>query len=96
MKQQNKKELKDLLLLRWNNNISYLTILPIILLESKYKIIWLIGVAYPLYTDNNLDGTLAEGMAWIYVLVILLIQAMPWLYFLRTYFLGKPFQVKFL
>ena len=36
---------------------------PLVLLEIAYKVMWLILVAYPLWSTNQLAGSLAEGTA---------------------------------
>jgi hypothetical protein len=59
--------------------------LPIVMFEILYKIIWLIIVAYPLWSTNRLAGSPAEGMAHAFAWVILPILAMPWSYAFRTY-----------
>lgn len=64
-----------------------LKMLPIVMLEILYKTIWLILVAYPLWMSNQLAGSPAEGMTFVFALVILPILAMPWKYFLRHYIL---------
>ena len=59
--------------------------LPIVMFEIFYKIIWLVIVAYPLWSTNQLAGSPAEGMTHAFVWVILPIVAMPWAYAFRTY-----------
>ena len=59
--------------------------LPIVMFEIFYKIIWLVIVAYPLWSTNQLAGSPAEGMTHAFLWVILPIVAMPWAYALRTY-----------
>jgi hypothetical protein len=59
--------------------------LPIVLFEIFYKIIWLVIVAYPLWSTNQLAGSPAEEMTRAFVWVILPIVAMPWAYAFRTY-----------
>jgi hypothetical protein len=59
--------------------------LPIVMFEIFYKIIWLVIVAYPLWSTNQLKGSPAEGMTHAFVWVILPIVAMPWSYAFRTY-----------
>ena len=66
-----------------------LKMLPIVLFEIIYKIIWLVIIAYPLWAKNQLIGSPAEGMTRAFVWVVLPIVAMPWRYFFRTYILGK-------
>ena len=59
--------------------------LPLVMFEILYKIIWLVIVAYPLWSTNRLAGSPAEEMTYAFVWVILPIVAMPWGYFFRTY-----------
>ncbi len=66
-----------------------LKMLPIVVFEIIYKIVWLILVAYPLWANNALAGSSAEGMTNAFLWVILPIIAMPWRYFFRTYIFGK-------
>jgi hypothetical protein len=62
-----------------------LKMLPIVMLEILYKVIWLILVAYPLWSAGELQGSAAEGMTEGFLWVWLPIAAMPWWYFVRTY-----------
>ena len=64
-----------------------LKMLPIVMLEILYKVIWLILVAYPLWSSNQLAGSPPEGMTNVFLLVILPILAMPWRYFFKKYIL---------
>jgi len=73
----------------WIGIIKPLKMLPIVLLEIVYKTAWLIIVAYPLWTKNELVGSPVEGTTNVYMLVILPIVAMPWPYFFRTYIMPK-------
>jgi hypothetical protein len=59
--------------------------LPIVAFEIFYKIIWLVMVAYPLWSRNQLAGSPAAEMAFVFSWVLLPIVAMPWGYFFRTY-----------
>lgn len=59
--------------------------LPIVLFEIFYKLLWLVVVAYPLWSTNRLAGSPAEKMTHAFVWVILPIVATPWAYVLRTY-----------
>lgn len=56
-----------------------------VMFEIFYKIIWLVIVAYPLWSTSRLAGSPAEGMAYTFAWVILPIVAMPWGYAFRTY-----------
>ena len=60
--------------------------LPILLLEVFYKVLWLILVAYPLWRNNTLASSPAEGITGVFVWVILPIVAVPWGYVVTTYF----------
>jgi hypothetical protein len=61
--------------------------LPIVMLEIFYKVLWLIVVAYPLWSTHTLEGSPAEGMTNGFIWVILPIVAMPWPYVIRRYIL---------
>lgn len=61
-----------------------LKMLPIMLFMIFYKTLWLIVVAYPLWITNQLAGSDAEGMANIFIWVIIPIVGMPWRYVFRT------------
>jgi hypothetical protein len=52
--------------------------LPIVFLEIFYKIMWLIIVAYPLWSKGMLAGSPAEGITSGFLWVILPIVAVPW------------------
>ena len=62
-----------------------LKMLPIILLEIFYKTLWLVLVAYPLWSDGKLAGSRAEGTANIFVWVIFPAAAVPWGYVFSNY-----------
>lgn len=59
--------------------------LPIVMFDIVYKIIWLVIVAYPLWSTNQLAGSPAEEMTYAFAWVILPIVAMPWAYAFRIY-----------
>lgn len=63
--------------------------IPILLLEIFYKVLWLILVAYPLCQRNELVGSGLEEMVFAFGLVILPIIAVPWGYVAKRYVLGK-------
>ena len=68
-----------------------LRMLPILLLEICYKVIWLLMVAYPLWLSGKLIGSPAEGMTMVFLPVVLPILFVPWRYVFRTYIsLAKP------
>jgi hypothetical protein len=66
--------------------INPLKMLPIILFEIFYKSIWLIIVAYPLWSAHKLVGSPAEQMTYAFLWLPLPLIATPWAYVFRTYF----------
>lgn len=62
-----------------------LSMLPIVLLEIFYKLLWLGIVAYPLWTKGALWGSPAEAIAIPFLWVPLPILAVPWGYAFRKY-----------
>lgn len=66
--------------------INPLKMLPIILFEIFYKSIWLVIVAYPLWSTHQLAGSSAEGMTNAFLWLPLPLIATPWGYVFRTYF----------
>jgi hypothetical protein len=62
-----------------------LKMLPILLLEIFYKLLWLGLVAYPLWSNGTLAGSSAEGTTWAFLWVALPIVAMPWGYVFSQY-----------
>jgi hypothetical protein len=63
--------------------------LPILLLEVFYKILWLALVAYPLWAHDKLAGSHAEGMAYAFAWVVLPVIAIPWPYVVRVFLFGS-------
>jgi hypothetical protein len=59
--------------------------LPILLLEIFYKVLWLVIVAYPLWSANKLDDSPAAGMTSAFLWVLLPIVAVPWCYVFVNY-----------
>jgi hypothetical protein len=62
-----------------------LKMLPIIFLEIFYKVLWLIIVAYPLWSRGTLAGSPAEDTTSAFLWVILPIVAVPWGYAFVNY-----------
>jgi hypothetical protein len=62
-----------------------LKMLPIVLLEIFYKLLWLGLVAYPLWSRGMLAGSEAEDTTAKFLWVILPIVAVPWEYVFVTY-----------
>lgn len=59
--------------------------IPLVLFEIAYKSIWLVVVAYPMWSAGTLAGSRAEDIALSFVPVILPVVAMPWGYVLRSH-----------
>ena len=66
-----------------------LKLLPLVLFEIVYKVVWLGLVAYPLWRVDALWDSPAAGMAVAFLWVVLPIVAMPWGYFFRAYVLNR-------
>ena len=64
-----------------------LKMLPLVLLEILYKVLWLVVVAYPLWSTNQLTGSPAEEMTYAFSWVALAIIAVPWKYAFKSYVL---------
>ena len=62
-----------------------LKFLPIILLEIFYKMLWLVVVAYPLWSLGTLAASPAADITRQFLWVILPILAMPWGYAFAQY-----------
>jgi len=50
---------------------------PIFLLEIFYKVLWLMLVAYPLWSGETLAGSPAEGTTSAFLWVVLPMVAVP-------------------
>jgi hypothetical protein len=59
--------------------------LPVILLEIFYKVLWLVVVAYPLWKRNELAGSWAEETAKVFFPVFVPILIVPWRYVAASY-----------
>ena len=64
-----------------------LRMLPIMLFMIFYKGLWLIVVAYPLWSAGTLKGSPAEGMAYMFTGIIIPILFVPWKYVFKKYIL---------
>jgi hypothetical protein len=62
-----------------------LKMLPMVLLEIFYKLLWLLLVAYPLWRNGTLWTSPASATAAPFLWVILPIVAVPWGYAFATY-----------
>ncbi len=59
--------------------------LPILLLEIFYKALWLLIVAYPLWSTGRLVGSPAEGINTVFFPVFLVALIIPWGYVFKHY-----------
>lgn len=64
-----------------------LKMLPLMMFMMAYKAIWLIIVAWPLWSAGELAASPAAPMAQAFSWIVLPIVAMPWGYFFRTFVL---------
>jgi hypothetical protein len=70
--------------------INPIKMLPLLFLEIFYKILWLILVAYPLWSNDQVASTSVEERTFAFSLVVLPIIAMPWRYAYKTYITNLP------
>lgn len=63
--------------------------IPLLLLEILYKLIWLALVALPLAQSGTQPDTQTATVLFSFVLVILPIIGVPWPWVIRTYILGR-------
>ncbi|HMS34170.1 MAG TPA: hypothetical protein PKC91_08785 [Ignavibacteria bacterium] len=61
--------------------------LPIVIFMVFYKTLWLIVVAYPMWSAGTLAGSPAEGMAQIFIAAPFISLIIPWKYVFEKYFL---------
>ena len=66
-----------------------LKMLPILLLEIFYKVLWLVLVAYPLWAKGTLAGSPAEGITEVFFPVFLVVFIIPWGYVFKQYSLFR-------
>lgn len=62
--------------------------LPILVFESLWKLIWLGVVAMPLWTSGQMDAATAERAAWI-LWVVIVLAVTPWRYVFRQFVTTK-------
>ena len=68
-----------------------LKMIPLLLVQFSYKLIWLIIVAFPLWSANQLTGSSAQGLTEANSIGIVIdLLVIPWSYVLKNYIL-KPF-----
>ena len=64
--------------------------IPLLLLQFSYKLVWLIIVAYPLWSMDELTSSPAEGLAKAnFIGLVLDVVIIPWSYVLKNYVLVK-------
>ena len=67
-----------------------LKMLPLLLMQFTYKLIWIIIVAFPLWSANQLAGSPAEGLAGINAVGIIIdLLVIPWHYVIKNYILSS-------
>jgi hypothetical protein len=65
-----------------------LKVVPLLLLQFAYKLVWVLAVAYPLWSSNQLAGTYVDKLATQFVFAMVVdLLLIPWPYVLRSYFL---------
>ena len=67
--------------------------LPILLFEVAWKLIWLGVVVLPLWTDGNLEGATRVQTGEV-LWVVIVLAVIPWRYVIRTYVTaaGEPWR----
>ena len=68
-----------------------LRMLPIMLFMFLYKGLWLLLVAYPLWSNGELAGSEYEDWAFAFIIVIIPFLFTPWGYVFNYYILGKTY-----
>jgi hypothetical protein len=70
-----------------------LRMLPILLFEVAWKLLWLGVIAMPLWKDDRLDGATNEQTAWV-LWVVIIIAVIPWRHVLTQYVMapGEPWR----
>ena len=65
-----------------------LKLLPLLLLQFFYKLVWLAAVAFPLWSAGQLAGTLAGELATIFAIgAVVDLSVIPWPHAVRNYLL---------
>jgi hypothetical protein len=68
-----------------------LKMLPLMLFEIMYKLLYLLLISYPLLLAHKLAGSPEEEMTYRFLPVVLGIIAVPWRYVLNKYVLNRHF-----
>lgn len=65
-----------------------LKMLPLLLLQLFYKLVWLAAVAYPLWSSGQLRNSSANQLATIFVIAVVVdFLIIPWPYAVKSYLL---------
>ena len=59
--------------------------LPIVLFMIFYKTLWLIVVSLPLWKTNQLEGSPAEELTYIFIAAPFMLLIIPWKYVFQNY-----------
>jgi len=59
--------------------------LPLLLLQLLYKLIWLVGVGYPLWSAGRLNPEVIGVIKYFSIIVILDLIIIPWPHVFETY-----------
>ena len=65
-----------------------LKMLPLLFFEMTWKLIWLVRIALPLWTEHRIDDAVASTLVAV-LMVVVFPFIVPWRYVARTYF-GHP------
>ncbi|MDM7859436.1 hypothetical protein QTP81_02310 [Alteromonas sp. ASW11-36] len=68
--------------------------IPLLLLEIFYKVLWLVIFAWPLASSGQLEGSGSEATVFAFGLVLLPILAVPWGYVVKKYLLNSHVPVR--
>ncbi len=70
--------------------INPLKMIPLLLVQFTYKLIWLIIVAWPLWSTNALTGSNAQELAFAnFTGIIIDILVIPWQFVIKNFILRK-------
>ena len=62
--------------------------LPLMLFQVMYKLVWLIVVALPLAVQGTLTGSPVEELTYVFLTVVLPMVGIPWKYLYRNYIIS--------
>ena len=62
-----------------------LKMLPLLFFEMTWKLIWLVRIALPLWTEHRIDDAVASTLVAV-LMVVVFPFIVPWRYVARTYF----------